>query len=242
MAVKSIRMQKENKINAVSILHRDDLPMGGFAGLKEHRLVMDSKAFGQRANPGTWSGIGNFVYLADARFNSKGETTLHSHKEVDVISVMVSGQIAHEGSLAHGQGLKAYDVQVQRAGGEGFSHNEINPDNTENRMIQLWVLPEKAAEPAGDKLYKAKWGSVTRVYGGSPDQNETFAGNTIIAVALLNAGQRIEFRGPLMAYITIGKGITNDAVIITEGDLIRGDHLDITVEKETQIIVIHTER
>lgn len=242
MAAKSTRKQKEDKINAVSILHRDDLPLGGFAGLKEHRLVMDSKAFGQRANPGTWSGIGNFVYLADARFKPKGETTMHSHKEVDVISVMVSGQIAHEGSLEHGQALKAYDVQVQRAGGEGFSHNEINPDNTENRMIQLWALPEKAVEPAGYKLYKLKWGSVTRVYGGSPDQKETFAGNTIIAVALLKAGQRIEFRGPLMAYITMGKGVANDAVIITEGDLIRGDHLDITVEEKIQCIIVHTER
>ncbi len=242
MAVKFSSMQKENEINSVSILHRDDLPLGGFAGLKEHRLVMGSKVFGQEANPDTLSGIGNFVYLADARFKPKGETTMHSHKEVDVISVMVAGQIAHEGSLAHGQGLKAYDVQVQRAGGEGFSHNEINPDSAENRMIQLWVLPEKAGEPAGYKLYKLKWGSLTLVYGGSPDQNETFSGSTIIAVALLNAGQRIEFRGPLMAYITMGKAVANDAVMITEGDLIRGDHLDITVEKETQIIVIHTEQ
>jgi hypothetical protein len=33
--------------------------------------------------------MGNFVYLADARFLPRGETHLHSHREIDVISVMV---------------------------------------------------------------------------------------------------------------------------------------------------------
>jgi hypothetical protein len=73
----------------MEILHRDDLPLGGFAGLREHRLVMGSKVYGDHREPGTWDGIGDFVYLADARFLPKGETRLHSHREIDVISVMV---------------------------------------------------------------------------------------------------------------------------------------------------------
>jgi hypothetical protein len=32
----------------MEILHRDDLALGGFAGLREHRLVMGSKVFGDR--------------------------------------------------------------------------------------------------------------------------------------------------------------------------------------------------
>jgi redox-sensitive bicupin YhaK (pirin superfamily) len=163
---------------------------------------------------------------------------MHSHKEVDVISVMVTGQIVHEGSLEHGQRLRAYNVQVQRAGREGFSHNEINPDDTENRMIQMWVLPETTAEPAGYKLYMPEWGLVTRVYGGSTDQNQTFASNTIIEVALLISGQRVEFTGPLMAYIVNGKGICNGEINVTEGDLISGNHLDITANMKLHIIVV----
>lgn len=82
-------------------LHRDDLERGGFAGLREHRLVMYPKVFPGRANSGTWPGIENFVDLADARFMPNGETRMHDHKEVDVISVMAEGRIAHEGSLEH---------------------------------------------------------------------------------------------------------------------------------------------
>jgi redox-sensitive bicupin YhaK (pirin superfamily) len=223
------------------VLHRDDLPLGGFAGLREHRLVMDPKAFGRQVDPGVWPGIGRFVYLSDARFNPGGDTSLHPHREVDVISVMVSGRIVHEGSLEHGQQLRAHDVQVQRAGGEGFIHNEINPDETQNRMIQLWALPETAGEPAGYRLYRPQRGSVTRVYGGSADQHETFAANTVIEVALLNSGQRACHEGAFMAYVTRGSCLSNNGSEFAEGDLLRGDRLDITAATDIHLIVVHTD-
>ena len=155
-------------------LRRDSLTEGGFAGLREHRLVKSPRAFGESANnDGSWLGMGDFVYLADARFMPYGETHMHSHHEVDVISVMVEGNIAHKGSMGHGEDLKINDVQVQRAGGEGFSHNEVNPDGDWNRMIQLWVLPEESGEPASYKVYQPEHGESTRIYGGFGD-NDAF--------------------------------------------------------------------
>jgi len=223
----------------MEILHRDDLPLGGFAGLREHRLVMGSKVFGDRREPGAWDGIGNFVYLADARFLPKGETRLHSHREIDVISVMVEGRIAHEGSLEHGQEMGSTDVQAQRAGGEGFSHNEINPDDSENRMIQLWVLPEHPGEPAGYKFYQPKPGGMTRIYGGPTDQNETFDSHTIIDVGLFEAGQDASISGPFLAYLTRGSGII-DGTVVTDGDLIRGEDLAFRATGDAQLIVVQS--
>lgn len=223
----------------IEILHRDDIPLGGFAGLKEHRLVMDPKVFGSNSNPGTWLGIGNFVYLADARFDPKGETEMHSHQEIDVISVMVDGRIAHEGSLESGQGLEAFDIQVQRAGGEGFSHNEVNPDDTKNRMIQLWALPEKSGEPAGYKLYRPQWGDMVRVYGGPTGQNDTFDSHTVIEVGLLNPGQSVQFKTDFLAYITQGKGKAN-GMDVADGDLLRGGNLEFEAIDKTQLIVVHS--
>jgi hypothetical protein len=98
----------------MEILKRDSLHEGGFAGLKEYRLVKEPKLFGEQENiDGSWPGIGNFVYLADARFMPQGETRMHSHHEIDVISVMVDGNIKHEGSLENGKDLSRDDVQVQ---------------------------------------------------------------------------------------------------------------------------------
>ena len=133
----------------MEILNRDSLKLTGFEGVREYRLVFDKRVRGEGTGGDAWDGIGQFVYLADARFVPGGETRMHDHKELDVISVMLEGRLQHEGSLEHGKPLEAFDVQVQRAGGEGFSHNEVNPDDTENRMIQLWVLPEDKGRPCG---------------------------------------------------------------------------------------------
>ena len=93
----------------MQILSRDSLPLGGFAGLLEHRVVTDSRVFGKHKSPVTAEGLGNFVYLADAQFNPKGETGMHPHKEIDVISVMIEGRVSHAGSLEHGKSLEAGD-------------------------------------------------------------------------------------------------------------------------------------
>ncbi len=223
----------------MEILQRDNLKRGGFGGLKETRMVMDRRVFEGRAENGTWEGIGNFVYLADARFMPKGETGMHSHQEIDVLSVMVEGRIAHEGSLKHGQSMDGHDIQAQRAGGEGFAHNEINPDDTENRLIQLWVLPEHAGEPAGYKIYRPK-GNLTRVYGGSTDQEDTFDGRTLIDVGLPAAGENIAIDGPYLAYITRGSGHI-DGETVGDGDLIRGENLEFKAVESAQLIVVHTD-
>ena len=223
---------------SIKILHRDDLPLGGFAGLKEHRLVMNPQLFGPHVNPGTWSGIADFVYLADARFNPNGETRLHDHKEIDVISVMVEGRIDHQGSLETGQGLEAGDVQVQRAGGEGFSHNEINPDDTINRMLQLWVLPEQVGEKASYHLYKPPRGKVTRIYGGNNDQTGTLVSHTVIEIGPLNPAQSYVLEKPFLAYLAVGKATANNTEI-QEGDLFKDEQLSFTAETAVQLIVIY---
>ncbi len=222
----------------MQVLRKSDLREGGFAGLKEHQLVMDKQAFGSHRNPQTWDGLGNFVYLADARFMPKGETLMHGHKEVDVISVMVKGRINHEGSLEHGQMMNAKQAQVQRAGGEGFSHNEVNPDDEENQMIQLWVLPELNGQRAGYKFYRPKVGELTLIYGGDSEQDTTFASNTQIYVANLEAGNVIEQNSESLMYISEGEVIL-DGERFEAGTLVRSEAFKLEATSSAQVIVIN---
>lgn len=222
----------------MDILHRDDLREGGFAGLREHRLVKDAVAFGPKPNTdGSWQGLGHFVYLSDAHFMPHGDTRMHNHLEVDVISVMVEGNIAHQGSMGHGQDLHRNDVQVQRAGGEGFSHNEVNPDDHENRMIQLWALPEQSGQAADYKVYQPRPGNLTRIYGG--DNSNDFPAKTQIDVALLETGQSVDILADFIAYLTRGTGIANGENV-REGDLMRGNNLAFEASEPVQLIVIYT--
>jgi len=227
----------------MSIIHRNSLRRGGFAGLRETRLVMSPRIFQGQCESGTSPGIGRFVYLADARFMPLGETRMHSHKEIDVISVMVEGRIQHEGSLEHGQELQANSVQVQRAGGEGFSHNEINPDDFKNRMIQLWVLPETAGEPAGYQVFDSKPGERQRIYGGPEGQDDTLAAKTIIDIAQVNTGDQLKQAGKSLVYMTSGAGdmhsMTDDTQIIREGDLVESTDFHFTAKGDSKLIIVY---
>jgi len=219
----------------MQVLHKDTLPLGGFAGLKEHRLVVDRLVGGR---DDTWDGLGNFVYLADAYFDPYGETKMHPHKELDVISIMLEGTINHEGSLEHGTSISSGKVQVQRAGGEGFAHNEINPDARKNRMIQLWVLPENKGEPAGYKLYDVGKNKLTQIYGGTKNQNDTFDSHTVLEVGRFSKNEEIKKSGDFLAYITEGEALVNNTKV-KDGDLIRGTDFHFKASSEhAQVILI----
>jgi len=219
----------------MKIVARDSLTRGGFAGLTETRLIKDSKIGGDHS---TWDGLGNFVYLADANFLPHGETHMHPHHEVDVITIMLKGRLNHEGSLKDGQSMEENQVQVQRAGGEGFAHNEVNPDSSGNRILQLWALPETAGEPAAYKFYQLQYNELMRIYGGDKSQSKTFDSHTVIEVGLLNKNKNIAKQGKYLAYITQGEGKIN-GVTVTDGDLIRGIDFDFTVlSDELQLTLI----
>lgn len=215
-----------------------DLPQGGFAGLRERRFVMDEKLFKHRKNPEAFNGIKQFVYLADANFMPQGETGMHKHREIDVISVMIDGRIEHAGSLEHGQTLQAGCVQVQRAGGEGFSHNEINPDAKENHMIQLWVLPDVPGETAGYKGYDLLLGEPKLVYGGDKNQSKTFDSKTSIVVSQLKPNQILEHQGPCMIYIAKGEGDIEEEKLVPK-TLIRTDNFIFKAQTEVFLILIY---
>ncbi|MHC4993730.1 MAG: pirin family protein [Planctomycetota bacterium] len=221
----------------IRILHRDDLPLGGFAGLKEHQLVTDRRVFGHHRRPDAWDGLGGFVYLADARFVPHGQTHLHPHRKIDVISVMAAGRIAHEGSLGAGTEVAAPNVQVQRSGAEGFTHNEINPDDTPNRMIQMWVVPDELAPSADYQIHEPKPGAVTRIYGGDEPHGETFPGSTEVHIAYLDAGQQATFAGPTMAYVIGGAGKAN-GFAVADGDMLRGEGLNLEAREALRAIVV----
>lgn len=220
----------------MKIVKRNILRRGGFAGLRETRLVMSPSIFRGHREAGTSTGIGRFCYLADASFLPHGETRMHTHRDIDVISYMVKGRIKHEGSMANGQELGVDDIQVQRAGSEGFSHNEINPDNSKNRMIQLWVLPENKEEPAAYQMFHAKTGKRMRVYGGSPDQDETVAARTVIDIAHVKAGEKVSQPGRSLVYMVVGKG-KSDQEKIQEGDMVETRDFDFKASADSKLII-----
>ena len=100
--------------------------------------------------------------------------------------------------------------------------------------------PYSAGEPADYKLYQPKGTKLTRVYGGSTDQDETFDSHTLIDVGLLSAGENVAVDGPFLAYVTRGSGHINGETV-GDGDLVRGENLEFKAVEPAQLIVVHTD-
>jgi len=67
----------------------------------------------------------------------------HGHKDMEIITYVLSGSLEHRDSLGNGGILKRDTVQRMRAG-TGIRHSEFNPDAEKPlHLFQIWLLPKK---------------------------------------------------------------------------------------------------
>lgn len=66
----------------------------------------------------------------------------HPHKDMEIITFMLKGQITHQDSLGNKHTLKEGNVQLMRAG-SGITHSEVNFHHTLAHLLQIWILPEE---------------------------------------------------------------------------------------------------
>jgi len=83
--------QNGEKNVALELLTEEKIEISGFGGIRERVLVMDPRQFGHYVREECWPGFGACVYLANAWFLPGGSTGLHSHEQIDIVSVMTRG-------------------------------------------------------------------------------------------------------------------------------------------------------
>jgi redox-sensitive bicupin YhaK (pirin superfamily) len=92
-------------------------------------------------------GVSVLRVLNDDVVHGGGGFGAHPHRDMEIITYMVSGTIEHQDSLGHKEQIAAGEVQRMTAG-TGIVHSEYNPSSNQPlRLIQIWIKPARAGLP-----------------------------------------------------------------------------------------------
>ncbi len=133
-------------------------------------------------------GFGNLRVINEDRITPGSGFGTHGHKDMEIISYVLSGELAHKDSIGNVKGIPPGDIQRMSAG-TGVMHSEFNhaPEET-THFLQIWLLPSVAGIPPSYEQkavpQEAKRGQLALVAGPQGGANAV----TIHADAALYAG------------------------------------------------------
>jgi quercetin 2,3-dioxygenase len=68
---------------------------------------------------------------------------MHGHRDMEIVTYVLDGALAHRDSMGNGSIIRAGELQRMTAG-TGVRHSEFNPSDTEwVHLYQIWLLPER---------------------------------------------------------------------------------------------------
>ena len=158
-------------------------------------------------------GFGNLRVINEDRIAPGTGFGTHGHRDMEIISYVLEGELAHKDSIGNGAAIRPGEVQRMSAG-RGILHSEYNhaPAAT-THFLQIWILPdERGIDPGYEqKMFPAedKRGRLRLV--ASPDAREgsvKLNADAAMYVGLFDGEERAELAldPKRLAYVHVARG------------------------------------
>jgi redox-sensitive bicupin YhaK (pirin superfamily) len=164
----------------------------------------------------------------------------HGHRDMEIVTYVLEGALAHRDSMGNGSTIRPGDVQRMSAG-TGVQHSEFNASSDElAHLLQIWIIPRRAGDQPGyeEKRFDAesKRGRLRVV--ASPDGHDgsvTIHADASIYAGLFDGAEHATFTLPAgrLAYVHVARGtLSVNGTVLEAGDAAKLSELDtVTVEK-----------
>lgn len=167
---------------------------------------------------------------------SKGFDT-HGHRDMEIITYVLSGALAHKDSMGTGSVIRPGDVQMMSAGA-GILHSEFNDSRDELvHLLQIWLVPNRiGVEPRYQQTFfsaEQKRGKLCLILSPEGEQGSlSLYQDTKIYAGLFDGAEQAIFDLPKdrYAYVHLAQGeLQLNGNLLQAGDGVR-------VRNETQLI------
>ncbi|MCP4522415.1 MAG: pirin family protein [Cytophagales bacterium] len=159
--------------------------------------------------------------LNDDRIAGGGGFPTHPHDNMEIITIPLSGALAHKDSMGNSAVIQEGEVQVMSAG-TGIFHSEFNNDSQEDvRLFQIWMFPrERNVTPRYDQISIRDVEKENTFYQVlSPDPNDD--GVWVHQDAWFNLGK---FQPGKSDTYQIKKEGNGAYIMVIEGEVTIGEH------------------
>ena len=172
---------------------------------------------------------------------------MHPHQDMEIVTYMLEGQLAHQDSLGNGSVIKAGDVQRMTAG-SGIVHAEMNPSADEEAfLLQIWLLPnQNGLTPSyEDKSisFESKLNRWRLI--ASPDARDDsllIHQDTYLWATYLEANHKLNFAALTgrSLYVQVAKGVVmvNDSLLQQGDALVLEDAVNLSFQAETNTEIL----
>jgi redox-sensitive bicupin YhaK (pirin superfamily) len=176
--------------------------------------------------------------MNDDRIAGGGGFPTHPHRDMEIVTYVLEGALAHKDSMGNGSLIRPGDVQYMSAG-TGVAHSEFNASQKDPvHMSQIWMFPDKKNyAPVYDQKHFSeaeKHGRLRLVV--SPDGREgsvKIRQDNQLYATVLGPGESVKHElGPdRHAYVQVARG----SVTLNGKELDTGDGAAISEEKTLQL-------